>query len=53
MFSKSLAHQVRSLITERLLALKQVGHYDHSASKRLIIIDGLDESADPKAQRDI
>jgi hypothetical protein len=53
MFSKSLAHQVRCLITEPLLTLRQVGNYDDPSSKRLIIIDGLDECADPMAQRDI
>ena len=53
MFSKSLAHQVRCLITEPLLALRNAGNYDHPTSKRLIIIDGLDECTDPMAQRDI
>jgi len=53
MLLKSLAHQVRCLITEPLLTLRQVGKNDHPTSKRLIIINGLDECADPMAQRDI
>jgi len=40
MLLKSLAHQVRCLITEPLLTLRQVGKNDHLTSKRLIIIDG-------------
>ncbi|KIM37525.1 hypothetical protein M413DRAFT_257057 [Hebeloma cylindrosporum] len=53
MFSKSLAHQARCLITEPLLVLRQDGYFNRSTAKRLIIIDGLDECADPMAQRDI
>jgi len=53
MFSKSLAHQVRYLITEPLLVLSQAGYFDNSTSKRLIIIDGLDECTNPMAQQDI
>jgi len=53
MFSKSLAHQVRYLITEPLLVLSQSGYFDNSTSKRLIIIDGLDECTNPMAQQDI
>ena len=53
MFSKSLIHQVRHLITEPLLTLRHVGNNKHPTSNRLIIIDGLDECVDPMAQRDI
>ena len=53
MFSKSLAHQVKCLITQPLLVLRQVGYFDNSTSKRLVIIDGLDECANPMAQRDV
>jgi len=52
-FSKSLAVQVKSLIVAPLQPLVEAGLFNNPTSRRLIIIDGLDECSDPKVQRNI
>ena len=52
-FSKSLAVQVKSLIVAPLQPLVEAGLFNDPTSRRLIIIDGLDECSDPKVQRNI
>jgi len=51
-FTKSLVVQVKSLIMGPLQSLVESGSFNN-ATRRLIIIDGLDECFDPKAQRNI
>jgi len=51
-FTKSLAVQVKSLIVRPLQSLADSGSFNN-ATRRLIIIDGLDECFDPKVQRNI
>ena len=52
-FSKSLAIQFKSLIVEPLQHLVEAGFFNEPNSRRLVIIDGLDECFDPKVQRNI
>jgi hypothetical protein len=52
-FSKSLAVQVESLIVAPLQPLAEAGFFNDSSSRRLVIIDGLDECSDPKVQQNI
>jgi hypothetical protein len=52
-FSKSLAVQVKSLIVAPLQPLVDAGFFNQPTSRRLVIIDGLDECSDPKVQRNI
>ena len=52
-FSKSLAVQVKSLIVAPLQPLAEAGYFNQPKSRRLVIIDGLDECCDPKVQRNI
>ena len=52
-FSKSLAVQVKSLIVAPLQPLSDAGFFNKPTSRRLIIIDGLDECSDPKVQQNI
>jgi len=52
-FKKSLAVQVESLIIGPLQRLVDAGFFNDSTSRRLIIIDGLDECFDPKVQQHI
>ena len=52
-FSKSLAIQFKSLIVEPLRQLVAQGYFNEPNSRRLVIIDGLDECLDPKVQRNI
>jgi hypothetical protein len=52
-FSKSLAVQVKSLIVAPLQPLVDAGFFNEPTSRRLVIIDGLDECSDPKVQRNI
>ena len=52
-FSKSLAVQVKSLIVAPLQQLAEVGFFNESTSRRLVIIDGLDECSDHKVQQNI
>jgi len=52
-FSKSLAFQFKSLIVEPLQHLIEAGFFNQPTSRRLVIIDGLDECSDPKVQRNI
>ena len=52
-FSKSLAVQFKSLIVAPLRLLANAGFFNNSTSRRLIIIDGLDECSDPKVQRNV
>jgi len=52
-FSKSLAVQVKSLIVAPLQPLADAGYFKEPTSRRLIIIDGLDECSDPKVQQNI
>jgi hypothetical protein len=52
-FSKSLAVQVKSLIVAPLQQLAEAGLFDESTSRRLVIIDGLDECFDHKVQQHI
>ena len=49
-FSKSLAVQVKSLIVTPLQPLADTGFFNKPTSRRLVIIDGLDECSDPKVQ---
>jgi hypothetical protein len=50
-FSKSLASQFKSLIVEPLAPLVDAGIFNGPTSRRLVIIDGLDECSDPEAQQ--
>ena len=52
-FSKSLAVQVKSLIVAPLQPLADAGFFNDSTSRRLVIIDGLDECTDSKVQRNV
>ena len=52
-FSKSLTVQVKSLIVAPLQPLAEAGFFNDPTSRRLIIIDGLDECSNPKVQRNI
>ena len=52
-FSKSLAIQVKSLIVGPLQPLAEAGYFKDPTSRRLVIIDGLDECSDPKVQQNI
>jgi hypothetical protein len=52
-FSKSLAVQVKSLIVAPLQPLADTGYFKEPSSRRLVIIDGLDECSDPKVQQNI
>ena len=52
-FSKSLAIQVKSLIVAPLQPLAEAGYFNNPASRRLVIIDGLDECFDPKVQQHV
>ena len=52
-FSKSLAIQVKSLIVGPLQPLAQGGFFNNPASRRLVVIDGLDECSNPKVQQNI
>ena len=52
-FTKSLAVQVKSLIVAPLQPLAEAGCFSKPTSRRLIIIDGLDECSDPKVQQNI
>ena len=52
-FSKSLTVQFKSLIVEPLQPLIEAGFFNQPTSRRLVIIDGLDECSDPKVQRNI
>jgi len=52
-FSKSLTVQFKSLIVEPLQPLIEAGFFDQPTSRRLVIIDGLDECSDPNVQRNI
>ena len=52
-FSKSLAVQVKSLIVAPLQPLAEAGYFNEPTSRRLVIIDGLDECSDPKVQKNI
>jgi hypothetical protein len=52
-FSKSFAVQMETLIVAPLQPLAEAGFFNDSSSRRLVIIDGLDECSDPKAQQNI
>ena len=52
-FSKSFIVQFKSLIVEPLQPLIEAGFFRGPTSRRLVIIDGLDECSDPKVQRNI
>jgi NACHT domain len=52
-FSKSLAVQLKYLIVEPLQPLIKAGFFNGPTSRRLVVIDGLDECSDPKVQRNI
>jgi hypothetical protein len=52
-FSKSLAVQVKFLIVAPLQPLVDAGFFNETTSRRLVIIDGLDECSGPKVQRNI
>ena len=52
-FSKSLAVQVKSLIVAPLQLLADTGFFNKPTSRRLVIIDGLDECSEPKVQQNI
>jgi len=52
-FFKSLAVQFKSLIVSPLQPLAEAGFFDEPTSRRLVIIDGLDECSDPKVQKNI
>ncbi|KIM40824.1 hypothetical protein M413DRAFT_154407 [Hebeloma cylindrosporum] len=52
-FAKSLKIQFKSLIVEPLQHLVEAGFFNEPSSRRLVIIDGLDECFDPKVQRNI
>jgi hypothetical protein len=52
-FSKSLAVQFKSLIVSPLQPLAEAGFFGKPISRRLVIIDGLDECSDSKVQENI
>jgi len=52
-FSKSFAVQLETLIVAPLQPLTEAGFFNDSSSRRLVIIDGLDECSDPKVQQNI
>jgi hypothetical protein len=52
-FFKSLAVQFKSLIVAPLQQLVDAGFFNEPTSRRLVIIDGLDECFDPKVQQNI
>ena len=52
-FSKSLVVQFKSLIVEPLQHLVEAGFFNEPNSRRLVIIDGLDECFNPNVQRNI
>jgi len=52
-FSKSLAVQVKSLIVVPFQQLAEAGFFNESTSRRLVVIDGLDECSDYKVQQNI
>ena len=52
-FSKSFAVQMETLIVAPLQPLVETGFFSDSSSRRLVIIDGLDECSDPKVQQNI
>jgi len=52
-FAKSLTVQFKLLIVEPLQQLVEAGFFNEPTSRRLVIIDGLDECSDPKVQRNI
>ena len=52
-FSKSLAVQVKYLIVAPLQPLAEAGYFNDPSSRRIVIIDGLDECFDPNVQRNI
>jgi len=52
-FSKSLEIQVKSLIVGPLQPLAQGGFFNNPTSRRLVIINGLDECSNPKVQQNI
>ena len=52
-FSKSLAVQFNSLILAPLQPLAEASFFNEPTSRRLVIIDGLDECSDPKVQENI
>jgi len=52
-FSKSFAVQMETLIVTPLQPLTEAGFFNDSSSRRLVIIDGLDECSDPKVQQNI
>jgi hypothetical protein len=52
-FSKSFAVQVETLIVAPLQPLAEAGIFNDPTSRRLVIIDGLDECFDPKVQQNI
>jgi hypothetical protein len=52
-FSKSLAVQLNSLIVEPLRPLVNAGFFNDPTSRRLVIIDGLDECSNSNVQQNI
>ena len=52
-FSKSFAVQMETLIVAPLQPLAEACFFRDSSSRRLVIIDGLDECSDPKVQQHI
>jgi hypothetical protein len=52
-FSKSFAVQMETLIVAPLQPLANAGFFNDSSSRRLVIIDGLDECSDPKVQQNV
>jgi len=52
-FTKSLAVQFKSLIVSPLQPLAEAGFFGEPTSRRLVIIDGLDECSDSKVQKNI
>ena len=51
--SKSFAVQFKSLIVAPLQPLAEAGYFNEPTSRRLVIIDGLDECSDSKIQKNI
>jgi len=52
-FSKSFAVQVETLIVAPLQPLAEAGYFNDPNSRRLVIIDGLDECFDSRVQQNI
>ena len=52
-FSKSFAVQVETLIVAPLQPLAEAGFFNDFSSRRLVIIDGIDECSDPRVQQNI